>query len=351
MSKKAIVLFNLGGPKNLREIKPFLFNLFYDRAIINLMNPFRYLLAKFISAKREDKAQGIYSKIGGGSPILEQTEKQAAKIEAKINKLSKDSEYKVLVAMRYSKPGSKEAVEQILKKGYGEIILLPLYPHFSTTTTQSSIDEFLGLVPKFYTGKIKAVCCYYKENSFVVAHKRLIAEALEKVNNKNIRILFSAHSLPEKIIKGGDPYQWQIEQTCMSIMQDRRFNSLEYAVCYQSKVGSLKWLEPSTESEIVRAAKQKLPVLVVPISFVSEHSETLVELDIDYKDLAQKHGLAEFYRVPTLQVKDEFIDGLAELIEKVSCSESNKQFSVYPANNKERCPAEFCKCLFRKSSC
>ncbi len=347
MSKKAVVLFNLGGPSSLEEVRPFLFNLFYDKAIINLVNPFRYMLAKFISSRRESKAKGIYLKIGGKSPILEQTQKQAEKIEEKLNKFSKESEYKVFVAMRYSKPGSDEVIEEVLQRGYGEIILLPLYPQFSTTTTKSSIDEFISKIPKFYTGKIKAICCYFKEGSFIKAHREMIIGALGKIKNKRIRILFSAHSLPEKIVKKGDPYQWQIEQTCKSIMQDLRLEDLDYAVCYQSKVGPLKWLEPSTESEIIRATKDKTALLVVPISFVSEHSETLVEIDIDYRALAQKHGLLDFYRTPALQIREDFINGLVEMVERISCTENSQKFKIYPASSKEVCPAEFCKCVTR----
>ena len=347
MSKKAIVLLNLGGPSSLEEVKPFLFNLFYDKAIIGIINPFRYILAKYLSMKREKKSKDIYSKIGGKSPILEETILQARAIEEKMNKISTESEYKAFVAMRYSKPGSEEVIKEVLRGGYGEIILLPLYPHFSTTTTESSFNDFVNKIPKFYTGKIKAVCCYHQKPSFIKAHVELIKGALKKAKNKKLRILFSAHSLPQKIIAKGDPYQWQIENSCQKIMADDELKNIDYVVCYQSKVGSLKWLEPSTESEIERAGAEKRSILLVPISFVSEHSETLVELDIDYKNLALKSGVGEYLRVKTLGITDEYIDGLVAMTEAISSLESKERFQIYRAPEGQECPAQFCRCALK----
>ena len=347
MSKKAIVLFNLGGPSSMEEVKPFLFNLFYDKAIIGLINPFRYLLAKYLSWKREEKSKKIYAQIDNKSPILEQTISQAKVIEDKINKISLDSEYKAFVSMRYSKPDSNEVINEILKGGYGEVILLPLYPQFSTTTTESSINEFVKKIPKFYTGKIKAICCYPQSESFIKAHVELIKNVLKKTKNKKVRILFSAHSLPQKIIEKGDPYQWQIESSCQKIMSDEKLAEIEYVVCYQSKVGSLKWLEPSTESEIIRAAQEKRAIVIVPISFVSEHSETLVELDIDYLNLAKENELEDFYRVPALGIKEVFIDGLVEMVEAISNKESVDRFKIYPGKEGQICPASFCRCILK----
>jgi ferrochelatase len=346
MSKKAIVLFNLGGPSDLREVRCFLFNLFYDKAIINMINPFRYIFAKLVSKSREKKAIGIYKKIGGKSPILEQTQAQALKLEEKINKKSLHTYYNVFIAMRYSKPGSEDVVQNIIKGGYEEVVLLPLYPQFSTTTTQSSIEDFLSKVPKSYRGKIKAICCYNMYDNFIKSHVDLIKVTLKDICHKKIMVLFSAHSLPEKIINSGDPYKWQIEQTSSKIMQDKELKSLDYSICYQSKVGPLKWLEPSTENEIIRASKEGFAVVLVPISFVSEHSETLVELDMDYYDLAKENNISGYYRVPTLQIREAFIDSLVEIVETISSKDSKKDIDIFSANANS-CPLEYCRCALK----
>ena len=332
MSKKiAVILFNLGGPDKLTSVKGFLFNLFYDPAIIGLPNPFRWLLAKFISSKREKTAQEIYAHLGGGSPILATTKKQAALLEKKLND-NEDKNFKVFVSMRYWHPFAWEVLEELENYNPDEICLLPLYPQYSTTTTKSSLDEFNNLLKKSKLKeiKVKSICCYFQNPNFIKAHVNLINAAIKKIEGK-FRILFSAHGLPEYIIKAGDPYQWQIEQGVDKIIKSLK-QELDYNICYQSKVGSLKWLGPSTEEELLKAAKEDIAVIIVPIAFVSDHSETLVELDIEYKELfAQKCDKA-YVRVDALNEDKDFILSLAEQVNLTK-------------NDIRQCPKEFCKCF------
>lgn len=344
MTKKiAVILFNLGGPDELKAVKPFLFNLFYDPAIINLPKPLRWLLAKIISARRAVKANDIYSKIGGKSPILELTNLQAKALEEQLSFRDKDSEYKVFVSMRYWHPMSDIVVRNVKNYAPERIILLPLYPQFSTTTTGSSFADWqrsassIGL--KVPTTKL---CCFPADLSFIAAHAKLIKDAYWRASETGKpRVLFSAHGLPEKIIAKGDPYQWQVEKTVAMIVQILAIEELDYSICYQSKVGLLKWLAPSTESEIRRAGKDKIPLLIVPVSFVSEHSETLVEIDVEYRNLAEKCGVSGYVRVPALGVEPMFIEALADLCLKLKDKEDVCSFS-----GEHHCPRVFEKCPY-----
>ncbi|MDX2074253.1 MAG: ferrochelatase [Alphaproteobacteria bacterium] len=313
MRKIAVVLFNLGGPDSPRAIRPFLFNLFNDRAIISLSQPMRWLLAQWIAWGRSKKAAGIYHHIGGKSPILELTQQQARALE---ERLKSHGEYKVFVSMRYWHPMSGAAAKNVQQYAPDHIVLLPLYPQFSTTTTGSSFEDWdrqcdkIGL--KAPTSKI---CCYPAQKSFAAAHAKIIREYYWKAAEfGRPRILFSAHGLPEKVIAMGDPYQYQVEKTAAAIVQILSIDDLDYNVCYQSKVGPLAWIGPSTEEEIARAAEEKTPIVVVPIAFVSEHSETLVELDIEYKHLAEKLGVPSYQRVPALATEPFFIEALGEIV-------------------------------------
>jgi len=315
MKKKiAIILFNLGGPDKLSSVKPFLFNLFNDPAIIQAPFYIRYFIAKLISIKREKTAKEIYSHIGGKSPIYEETLLQAKKL-TKILK-SEETNFKVFIAMRYWKPFVSTTIQKVKKWGPKEIILLPLYPQYSTTTTESSINSWKKEVKKAsYFVPTKIICCYPKHAKFISAHVTNIKKIFLKINNlRNTIVLFSAHGLPEKIIKQGDPYQFQIELTANKIIDKLNNNNCEYKISYQSKVGPLKWIGPSTEEEIVKASKMYTNIIVVPVAFVSEHSETLVELDIEYKNLAKNHGCENYYRVPALGIDKEFMESLKDLI-------------------------------------
>lgn len=308
MSKKtAVILFNLGGPDKISAVKEFLFNLFYDPAIIRLPDPFRWCIAKLISTRREKIAKEIYAKIGDKSPILAITQMQASLIEAELNRQN-TAEFKTFIAMRYWNPRAKEVTQQLEDFSPDQIIYFPLYPQYSTTTTKSSFDEFNKYLKKssLKTIPLKRIDSYQREPNFIKAHVELITKAIKNIDEK-YRLLFSAHGLPESIIKNGDPYQQQIEETVKSVIKSLNQKDLDYVICYQSKVGPLKWLEPSTESELLRAAKDNIAVVVVPIAFVSDHSETLVELDLEYKELFAKYSKKTYLRVPALNDNKYFI--------------------------------------------
>lgn len=339
MSKKtAIVMFNLGGPSDQASVQSFLFNLFYDRAIIDIANPWRYLLAKFISYRRAPSAREIYAQIGGCSPIEKETMQQAIALEKKINtQQDKSNEYKVFFFMRYWHPFADEIAQQVKEFNPNKIILLPLYPQFSTTTTASSLKAWndsckvIGMnIPT------SVICCYPAQQDFIAAHVELLQVEYSKAAIfGQPRILFSAHGLPVKIIEKGDPYQSQVEHTVKHIIKAFKVDNLDYTICYQSKVGPLQWLMPATVDEIKRAAADKVPLVIIPVAFVSEHSETLVELDIEYKELAASYGLFHYFRVPALGINDKFIECLMNLclleyLDREVCCNSFKKCYLNP---------------------
>ena len=312
MTKKAVILFNLGGPDKLESVEPFLFNLFNDPAIISIPTIFRYPLAKFISKRRAPIAKNIYKEIGNKSPILELTQEQAEKLE---KNLLEKGDYKCFVVMRCWHPRAVDVIKQVKEYNPEEIILLPLYPQFSASTSGSSINEWKNLCKKEdYRVKTKTVCCYPTENNFILSHVNLIKKTIKNLENNNFKLLFSAHGLPENKIKKGDPYQWQVEQTMEKIMSKLKDENLDYTISYQSRVGPLKWIGPSTDEMIIKYSKENKGIVIVPVAFVSEHSETLVELDIEYKKLAEKNGCSFYKRVPALGVEEDFIKGLMELV-------------------------------------
>lgn len=310
--KTAVVLFNLGGPDNLAAVQPFLFNLFSDPAIIGLPNPFRRMLASFISRRRAPKAQGIYEEIGGRSPIVENTEVQAKALESS---LSGHGNVKVFFAMRYWHPMADAVAKEVKNFAPDHVILLPLYPQFSTTTTGSSFKDWKRAAESVnLTVPTSEVCCYPTHPEFIKAHAQLIRTYYrEAERHGRPRILFSAHGLPEKVIKRGDPYQAQVEATTQAVLKELGIADADYVNSYQSRVGPLKWIGPSTEDELLRAGYEKRPVVLVPIAFVSEHSETLVELDIEYAELAHSNGVDQYYRVPTLSAHAHFIAALTDI--------------------------------------
>jgi len=333
--KRAVILMNLGGPDKQESVKPFLFNLFNDPAIINIIQPFRFLIAKLISSLREKKAKGIYKLMGGGSPILKLTEFQKKSLE---KNLRKKGEYRCFIIMRYWKPRASEVYQEILRYEPKEVILLPLYPQFSTTTTGSSVNEWKNINTNNL--KTKTICCYPDNENFINAHVKSIRTFLNiKLLSKTI-LLFSAHGLPQKIIDSGDPYQYQVEETAGKIIEKLKIKKLNFNICYQSRVGPLKWIGPSTDDEIIKISKQKLGIVLCPIAFVSEHSETLVELDIEYKHLAKKNGALFYKRVPALGINKDFIKGLTKLVLNKRNYGTKGLKPPFCGNNFRRC---FCK--------
>ena len=310
--KKAVILFNLGGPDKLESVEPFLFNLFNDPAIISIPSIFRYPLAKFISKRRAPVAKNIYKKIGNKSPILKLTQDQAKSLE---NSLSTKGDYKCYVVMRCWHPRAIDVIKKVKEFNPEEIILLPLYPQFSASTSGSSINEWNNLCKKKnYNVKTKTICCYPTEDNFVQSHVNLINKTLKTIENNNFKLLFSAHGLPEIKIKKGDPYQWQVEESVNAIISKLKDENLDCSISYQSRVGPLKWIGPSTDAEIIKYSKEKKGIVIVPVAFVSEHSETLVELDIEYKKLAEENGCSFYKRVPALGTEENFIKGLTKLV-------------------------------------
>jgi len=315
MARVAVVLFNLGGPDSLDAVRPFLFNLFNDAAILSVPQPFRRALAWLIARRRSPVAQDIYRQLGGRSPLLKFTRDQANALQTRLRTtLSRD--VKVFVAMRYWHPMSPQTAREVQEYGPAQIILISLYPQYSTTSTGSSLKDWaLSAGRAGLTAKSRAICCYPTQPGWIEAVADLLRQSLTHIpTDVPCRVLFSAHGLPKRVIARGDPYQWQVEKTVEAVMQHFEPASFDHVVCYQSRVGPLEWIGPSTDDEIERAGRDQVGVVVVPIAFVSEHSETLVELDVEYRDLATDHGVPVYVRVPAVANHPRFINGLSELV-------------------------------------
>jgi ferrochelatase len=335
----AVILFNLGGPDSPDAVEPFLFNLFNDKAIIGAPRLIRRVLARLLSRRRAPVAREIYQKLGGASPLLPLTREQAQALERRLR--DRDRDARVFVCMRYWHPMSDAVAAEVRGFAPDHVVLLPLYPQFSTTTTASSLADWrraaaaAGLdVPT------AAVCCYPTHPGFVGAVARRLRNELERASPAGgYRILFSAHGLPERVVARGDPYPWQVERTCAAVLEAMGNTSADHVVCYQSRVGPLKWIGPSTEEALEEAAADGVTAVVVPIAFVSEHSETLVELDIEYRKRAEELGIPAYIRVPAVGTAEEFIGGLAELAEI-----ARRRTDVLCADGDRRCPARCAGC-------
>ena len=308
----AVVLFNLGGPDSPAAVRPFLYNLFKDPAIIGAPALIRYPLAAFISTTREKTAQANYAIMGGASPLLPETRAQAQALEAVLAEAHPRDEIRVVVAMRYWKPFADEAARAVAAFRPDEIVLLPLYPQYSTTTTASSLADWAKAWRG--PGRVRTVCCYPTATGLIEAHVKRITETWDKAGRPSgLRLLFSAHGLPEKVVAGGDPYQAQIEATAAAVAA-RLPQFPDWTVCYQSRVGPLKWLGPATDAEIRRAGAEARGVIITPIAFVSDHVETLVELDHEYAEVAKDVGCAPYLRAPALGIEPAFVETLARAV-------------------------------------
>lgn len=305
----AVVLFNLGGPDDQASVKPFLFNLFSDPAIIGVPNPFRALLARLISSRRETSAQANYALMGGGSPLLPETRRQATSLAETLSELLPGDEVRAFIAMRYWSPLTEQTAAEVAAFAPHEIVLLPLYPQFSTTTTQSSLKAWRELYSG--PGVSRTVCCYPEGPGWISVQADGVKAKLAEAGDRPVRVLFSAHGIPENLVhRKGDPYQEQIETTCAAIAAHAQLT--DWSICYQSRVGPMKWLGPSTPDAIAKAARDGVGVVVAPVAFVSEHIETLVELDIEYAELAHELGVAPYLRSPAVGVAAPFIRTLAD---------------------------------------
>ncbi|MEE8517203.1 MAG: ferrochelatase [Alphaproteobacteria bacterium] len=341
--RTAVVLFNLGGPDKPEAVGPFLTNLFSDPAIISLPAPLRWLAARLIAARRTPRAQQIYAGMGGGSPILGHTRQQA---DALASALADLDEVRCFIAMRYWHPMSDETAAKVRDFGPDEVILLPLYPQFSTTTTASSFRDWdRAAVACGLDAPSRRICCFGYDTNYLRGLTRLVAKGLAEARNEapgaKIRLLFSAHGLPERIVAAGDPYQWQVEETAAAVATALGEPELDWLVSYQSRVGPLKWIGPATDAEVIRAGGDGAALVVVPVAFVSEHAETLVELDMDYRRLAKAHHVPAYIRIPALGTDPAFVDCLAQLVRTARMSMA----PVCSALDGRKCPDSLVKCV------
>jgi ferrochelatase len=312
----------LGGPDSLEAVEPFLYNLFCDPDII--VFPFARLarepLARLVSARRAKRVQKHYAQIGGKSPIRELTELQARRLESE---LRHSLEADVFVAMRYWHPLTEEAVHKVLEHELDKLVLLPLYPQYSVVTTGSSLNEWERKFPPGHSVEAKVVRDYHTHPLYIEAIVERINEGLEQFRKTNgsalrlpsdVHLLFSAHGVPESIIKSGDPYQAQIEAT-VRLARERGEWPNPYSLCYQSRSGPGRWLGPSLHAALQTLAYNRNErVLVVPISFVSDHVETLYELDIEARELAERLCIQGFHVTKGLNDSPTFIRALADLV-------------------------------------
>ena len=315
-----IVMLNLGGPDSLEAVRPFLYNLFSDREIIRLGPPFlQKPLAWLISTLRSKKTATMYSEIGGKSPILDITRAQAKALEKALNQ-STDHSFKVYIGMRYWHPFMMDTVNNIVKDGVNRLIVLSLYPHYSKATTGSSVDDF-KLAIKDKDINIDYIEEWYDFPAYIDSLAELIAAGAKEFSGSDFDILYSAHSLPQSFIDEGDPYLDHINSTIEKvnkrlIEEPYNLSGLKWHLSFQSKTGPVKWLKPSTETTIEELAQKGCKNLyVVPISFVSDHIETLHEIDIQYKELAKEKGI-NLKRCKSLNTSEKFILALKELILK-----------------------------------
>jgi ferrochelatase len=342
--KLAIVLFNLGGPDRPEAIRPFLLNLFRDPAILRVPFFIRPFLARTIAKARLTPATENYALIGGKSPLLDLTQDQAEALQTALPAV----DARCFIAMRYWHPFSLQAAEQVKAWAPDHIVLLPLYPQYSTTTTGSSLTAWRqAAVRTGLAADTTTLCCYPTDPAFAAATAALLNTAYARARSAldpavPLRVLFSAHGLPEAIVKAGDPYQWQVEHTVAAVLAAWGA-TVEHTICYQSRATPQKWIDPSTDSEIERAAKDQTAVLVVPIAFVSEHTETLVELDIEYRDLAIKLGVPGYFRVPTQNADAGFIAALAGLVRRAHAAEPG----LCSASGRRLCRIEHTACPYQ----
>jgi len=340
--KLAVVLFNLGAPDRPESVRPFLYNLFNDPAILDVPALLRPLLARIIAARRSTFARAIYARLGGGSPLLANTVAQANALRAALADLG---QVHVVTAMRYWHPFTDAAAAELARLDVDEVVLLPLYPQYSASTTGSSRRAWAEAVRRRgIAAHTRAICCYPAEPGFIAALAALTRPAYERTQAlfpaKPPRVLFSAHGLPKKMVERGDPYQAQVEMTAAAVVKALAIPNLDWQICYQSRVGPLEWIGPYAEAEIARAGKDGVPLVVVPVAFVSEHSETLVELDITYRDDAQRHGVPHYERVPTVGTDPRFIAGLAHLVRAAL----KRPAALAPDGGARLCPAASARC-------
>ena len=343
MGRTGVLLLNLGGPEKPADVQPFLFNLFSDPEIIRI--PFPILqkpLAWFISSRRAKTSQENYRQIGGGSPLRRITEAQGAALKAKLEEKGKTA--KVYVGMRYWHPFTEEAIAHIKRDGIQQLVVLPLYPQYSISTSGSSfrlLEQLWREDPELTSIDYTLIPSWYARPGYVNAMAGLIRTELDKLSDPDkAHIFFSAHGVPVSYVEEfGDPYQREIEH-CTDLIMQALGRTNDYTLAYQSRVGPIEWLQPYTEDAIKDlAAKGVSDLVVVPISFVSEHIETLQEIDIEYREIAEEEGIEGFHRVPALDTDESFIADLAEMVDEAIAAKPihfsdlekpQKKVKIYP---------------------
>lgn len=343
MGRVGVLLLNLGGPEQIEDVRPFLFNLFADPEIIRL--PFPWLqrpLAWLLSSSRAKRSQANYQQIGGGSPLRRITEEQAAALKQVL--ADRGTEVSIYIGMRYWYPFTEEAVAQIKRDGIERLVVLPLYPHFSISTSGSSfrlLQQLWVEDPSLQRIVYTVVPSWYDRPGYNAAMADLIAQELDQLDQPDqAHIFFSAHGVPVSYVEeAGDPYQREIEH-CTELIMAALNRPNPHTLAYQSRVGPVEWLQPYTEDAIEALAHEGVKdLVVVPISFVSEHIETLQEIDIEYREIATESGIQGFHRVPALNTHPRFIADLADLVAEAleaprqlfsDVVEPDKKVKIYP---------------------
>jgi protoporphyrin/coproporphyrin ferrochelatase len=343
MGRVGVLLLNLGGPEQIEDVRPFLYNLFADPEIIRL--PFPWMqkpLAWLISSLRHKKSQANYLEIGGGSPLRGITEEQAIALHKSLQEKGQDVQ--VYIGMRYWHPFTEEAIARIKRDGVEKLIILPLYPQFSISTSGSSfrlLEKIWSEDPSSAPQEHTVIPSWYERPGYLQAMVQLIAQELDGFENPDqVHIFFSAHGVPVSYVEeAGDPYQHEIEECTRLIVQTLNRPN-RHTLAYQSRVGPVEWLKPYTEDAIAELAAEGIKdLLVVPISFVSEHIETLQEIDMEYREIAEEAGIENFHRVPALNTHPVFIEDLADLVVEAidgppltldQVMRPQKNFKMYP---------------------
>ena len=305
-SKKALILLNMGGPRNKEELEMFLRNMFNDKNIITVKSDIlRSIIASIIVLSRKNSAWENYEEIGGNSPINELTEKLVSKLDERLE------EYDVFQVMRYTPPFAAKCIEQLKQKEIKDITLLPLYPHYSTTTTKSSLEDFMDIAQDSFN--VKVIKPFYKNEKF---NNKIVEDIKNSVENySSYNLIFSAHGLPQKIVDAGDPYEKQVNEhvkILSNILKAKEINFQSVSLAYQSKVGPMKWLTPSLDDKLKEFENKN--VLIYPIAFIVDNSETKFELDIEYKEIADELKINDYKVVSCVNDSNGFIEVIEELI-------------------------------------
>lgn len=308
--KKALILMNMGGPRNLDEVKVFLYNMFHDPHILALPYPIRTLLARLILFFRTKKAQSHYQSIGSKSPLYDISLQLAQKMENTLH-------YPVFVQMRYTPPFSQEVIKQLKQQKIDEVVLLPLYPQYSTTTTLSSVEEFQDSLKKNnFSPRISIIEPFFKNSAYL----NLIVDTIEKETSscESYDLVFSAHGLPQKVINQGDPYQYQLKIQLFYLRKallQRGILFRKTHLAYQSRVGPMKWLTPSLDTKLQHIICENDKVIIYPLSFTIANLETVYELDLEYKEIAEELGFKKYQTISLPNESDYFVRVLSDLVE------------------------------------